>query len=58
MEEEPINKLIDLDNEAKHELKEIEEKEENIEDYINQKLTILELEGHIKSLPGNNYVRC
>lgn len=29
----------------------------NISD-INQKLTILELEGHIKSLPGNNYVRC
>ena len=24
---------------------------------INQKLTILELEGYIKSLPGNNYVR-
>ena len=29
----------------------------NISD-INQKLTILELEGYIKSLPGNNYVRC
>ena len=39
MEEELINKLINLDNEAKHELKEIEEKEENIEYYINQKLT-------------------
>ena len=24
---------------------------------LNQKLTILELEGHIKNLPGNNYVR-
>ena len=24
---------------------------------INEKLTMLELEGHIKSLPGNNYVR-
>lgn len=39
MEEDLINKLINLDNEAKHELKEIEEKEENIEYYINQKLT-------------------
>ena len=24
---------------------------------INQKLTMLELEGYIKSMPGNNYVR-
>ena len=25
---------------------------------VNQKLIILELKGYIKSLPGNNYVRC
>ena len=38
--EDIINKIIELDNNAKNKINAIKEKEENIESYVNEKLQI------------------